>query len=363
MVHPISQIVASHDEFTGHIAAIDSVVIRARVSGYLAKVNFIDGQEVTKGDLLFQIDPRPYQAEVDRTQAELQKSQSVLDLSNKDFERATGLFASKAISTEEYDTRRQSKDQAEAAVKSAQAALETAQLNLSYTQVIAPISGKISRRLMTEGNLVTGDVTDLTTLVSVDPVYAYVDVDEATVIRYQKVIKTAKQKEPGYLVPCGLSIADERDFSRLGHLDFVDNMFNSATGTLSVRGVFDNRDRRLIPGQFVRIRVDGSPAYQAVLVPAGAIQRSQDVRSVLAVDAEGKLVSKIVDVGPAIGNLQVIKSGISPTDAIVEDVGILRPGTVIKPKQETLTASPEVMNEAAPLTEVKPEQQTLSSAQ
>jgi multidrug efflux system membrane fusion protein len=260
------------------------------------------------------------------------------------------LFQSTAISTEEYDTRRQARDQNVAAVKSAQAALETAQLNLDYSKVIAPISGKLGRRMITEGNLVTADVTNLTTLVSLDPIYSYVNVDEPTILKYQELIRQGKRKNiAGGGIPCALGIGNGDVFTKLGHLDFVDNQFDSATGTLVCRGVFENHDRYLIPGQFVRVRVDGSEPYPAMLVPEQSVQKDQDKRSVLVVGPDNTLQPRVVSVGSTIGNLCVITSGLTESDWVVMDSGILHAGMPIKPDEQSVIPDDATLSAAAPI--------------
>src|SRR5271170_4870121 len=233
--HPLAKEIVDYDEFTARVGAVNSVDVRARVSGYLQKVNFKDGAEVKKGDLLFVIDPRPYQAELDSAQAALDRAKTQLDLATNDNKRALELFQSKAISAEELDTRSKNLAVASSAVKIAEAAVETAKLNLEYTNITAPIDGRVGRAMVREGNLVNAngnESTLLTTLVSVDPVYAYVDVDQATVVKYQHLDKEGLRLSDGKIT-CDLAVGSETTFTHHGAVDFVNNQIDPKTGTLS----------------------------------------------------------------------------------------------------------------------------------
>jgi multidrug efflux system membrane fusion protein len=337
--HPVAKEIVDYDEFTARIDAVDSVDVRARVSGYLQKVNFKDGAEVKKDDLLFVIDPRPYQADLDSAQAALERAKAQFELATNDNKRALELFQSKAISAEELDTRSKGLAGASAAVKIAEAAVETAKLNLAYTSITAPIDGRISRTLVTEGNLVNAsgnESTLLTTLVSVDPVYAYVDVDEATVVKYQHLDKEGARQSGGQIA-CDLAVGSETAFTHHGVVDFVDNQIDSKTGTLSVRGVFPNPDRTLIPGEFGRVRVVGSGRYTGMLIPDYAISSDQDKKIVYVVKPDNTIESRTVSPGRLVDGLRVIKSGLEADDLVALDhVQILRPGMTVTPKEEPI---------------------------
>lgn len=357
VAHPLAKEIVDYDEFTARLSAVSSVDIRARVNGYLAKVNFQDGAFVKKGDLLFVIDPRPYQAELDRVQAELDRAKTQLDLNENDFKRAESLFESKAISEEELDTRSKNRALAEGAVKSAQANLEAAQLNLAYTNILAPIDGRVSRAFVTEGNLVVGDgqnSTLLTTLVSVEPIYAYADVDEATVLKYQQLDREGLRKNNNGQIPADLALGNSADFAYHGYIDFIDNQIDSGTGTLHVRAIFHNPDRDLIPGEFARLRVTGSIKYTGMLIPDFAIGTDQEKKIVYVVGPDKTIQTKQVEPGQIVDGLRVIRSGLDPTDLVVLDrLQILRPGMPVDPKEQPL----QPPTDAAPVTASDPARQ------
>ena len=353
VAHPLQkQGIIDYDEFTARLSAINSVDIHAQVSGYLQKVNFKDGQEVKKGDSLFVIDPRPFQAVLDRVEAELERAKSQLALADNDYNRAKELFKSKAISAEELDTRSKSWAEGEFAVKSAQANLETAKLNLAYTNVQAPIDGRLSRAMVTEGNLVNGGGTDptlLTTLVSVDPVYAYADVDEATVLKYQELDKEGLRKNHNGVIPADLALGNSKTFAHTGSIDFVNNKIDSTTGTLSVRAIFPNQDRGLIPGQFGRLRVTGSSAYTGLLIPDYAISTDQEKKIVYVVGKDHMVQTKEIIPGQLLDGLRVIRSGLTVDDLVVLDhLQMMRGGMPVSPKEVPLKSEGETGAPATP---------------
>jgi multidrug efflux system membrane fusion protein len=350
---PLAKEIVDYDEFTARLGAVDSVDIRARVSGYLQQVNFKDGAEVKKGDLLFVIDPRPFQAELDSAQAALERARTQFDLATNDNKRALELFQSKAISAEELDTRSKNLAVSDSAVKIAGALVETAKLNLEYTNITAPIDGRVGRAMVTEGNLVNAngnESTLLTTLVSVDPVYAYFDVDEATVIKYQNLDKEGlRQNGKRGPIPCELAIGNETAFTHQGTVDFVDNQINSGTGTLNARGVFSNADRTLIPGEFGRVRVSGSGRYTGLLVPDYAIGSDQDKKLVYVVEADQTVQPRQVVPGQLVDGLRVIRSGLEANDLVVLDrLQIIRAGETVAPKEEPIQAAAETMSDPPP---------------
>jgi len=335
-VQPVQREVSEWDHYHGRLEAVDMVEIRARVSGYLESVKFKDGAEVKKGDLLFTIDPGPYRMELDRAQAELNQGQTRLELASNDLARAERLLKAKAISEEDADSRNKAKRQAEAALESLRASAAMAKLNLDYTQVTAPIDGRIARRMVTEGNLVNGNQgqsTMLTTIVSVDPIYCYFDADETAILRYQQLARDGKQESlRGGRVPCELELGDETGYPHKGVLDFVDNQVNPSTGTLRVRGIFDNPapGRALQPGFFARVRVPGTAKYSALLIPDQAVGTDQSQKSVFVVNDQDIAEYRVVKLGPLIDGLRVVREGVKPNEwVVVTGLMTLRPGAKV----------------------------------
>lgn len=342
--HPVSREVAEWDEYQGRLDAVDMVEVRARVSGYLQSVNFRDGAEVKKGDVLFVIDPRPYQADLDRAMGELQDAQTKYELASNDMARAERLLKARAISVEEADSRSKAVRTTEAAIQSAQAGVEIARLNMEYTRVTAPISGRIGRKMITEGNLVNGNqgqATLLATIVSLDPIYCYFDADEGAILKYQQLAREGKGENiRDGKVECDLQLAGENGFPHKGVLDFVDNQVDADTGTMRVRGIFENSDRMLQPGFFARVRVPGSAKYPAVLIPDLAVGTDQGQKFVYTVDDQKMVQYKIVDLGPMIDGLRVVRSGLATSDwLIVNGLMSVRPGAKVNTSAAPLTAA------------------------
>ncbi len=339
VVQPIAREVIEWDEYIGRLESPETVEIRARVSGYLDKVHFKEGKEVKKGDLLFTIDPRPYRAEHDRADAEHQRAMSQSELAKNDAERAARLIATKAISVEDADTKTQTYTAAQAAVKSAKAAADLAKLNLEFTEIRAPIDGRISSALVTEGNLVSGGVsgagaTLLTTLVSLDPLYCYGSADEHAILKYIRLSKEGTRVSARYQeIPAEMALADETGFPHKGYMDFVDNRVDPNTGTLRARGVFPNADHSLSPGFFARLRIPGSGKYPALLIPDRALGSDQAQKFVYVVNAEKKVEFRPVKTGPMIDGLRVVNAGLKAGELIiVEGLMRVRPGVVVDPK-------------------------------
>jgi multidrug efflux system membrane fusion protein len=310
------------------------VEIRARVNGYLESVHFKEGAEVKKGDLLLVIDPRPYQAELDRAQADLKQAQTRFELASNDLVRAERLLQSKAISEEEADSRNKAKRESEAAIQSGRASVEMAQLNLDYTHVTSPINGRISRKMVTEGNLVNGSQgqsTLLTTIVSLDPIYCYMDADEHAVLKYQKLAREGKRvSERDAQIPCEIGLANEEGFPHQGAIDFVDNRVDPNTGTLRARGVFPNGDRSLTPGFFARLRITGSAKYPALLIPDQAVGTDQAQKFVYVINDKDEIEYHPVKLGPIIDGLRVIREGVHTGDwVVVEGLMTIRPGSKV----------------------------------
>ena len=334
VARPVARKIVEHSEYTGRLAAIESVEVRPRVSGYIVEIPFKEGMLVKKGDLLFVIDPRPYQAALDQSQGQLKQAQAAQDLANRNFERAQNLQATKVTSKEAFDTSATRKNQADAQVATAQAALDAAKLNLDFTRIIAAVDGRISREQVTVGNLVTTDTTVLTTIVSVDPIYGYADVDERTVIAYQHMINEGKVKDArDSVVEVAVQLAGEPGFPHRGAIDFVDNQINAATGTLSVRGRFPNKDGGLLPGMFIRMQIPTSGEKDALLITDRAVGSDQGQKFVYVL-ADGKVDQRPVTLGPVIDGLRVVVGGLKPDDqVIINGIMKVRPGSAVNPEQ------------------------------
>jgi RND family efflux transporter MFP subunit len=331
----ISRKVTEFDEFTGRFEAVERVELRPRVSGYISSVNFKEGSEVRKGEVLFVIDPRPYQAERDKAAAGLAQARSQLVLARTERARGIKLLAQHAISQEEYDTRTAGDEQAEANVEAARAALDAAALNLEFTRVTAPISGRISRALVTSGNFVTNGQTPLTTLVSLDPIYVSFDGDEQEYLKYLKAAREAAASGSHEARnPVQVGLANEDGFPHQGVMVFVDNALDPMTGTIRSRALLDNHDRLFTPGLFARIKLLGNVEHDAVLVNDSAIGTDQTVRYVLVVDKSNKVEYRPVQLGPVIEGLRVVQSGLAPGETIVVNgLQRVRPGAQVQPQR------------------------------
>jgi len=334
------QEVTEWDEYTGRIEAIEAVEVRARVEGYLETLHFKAGAKVKKGDLLFVIDPKPFKAQLNYATAELERAKTKHELAKNDLARAENLFKAKAISAEEYDARQKGLRESAAAVTSAEANVYTAKLNLDYTEIRAPISGRIGREMVTVGNLVKGggEGTLLTQIVSTDPVYVYVDADEKSVLKYRRRAQQQGQASADLKgTEVQLAVADESDFPHRGRLDYIAPQANAATGTVTLRGVFANPDELLSPGFFARMRVRGSDAYQATLLPDRAIGTDQSQRFVWIAKPDNQLEYRRITLGPLLGQMRAIRDGVNADDwVVVEGAQKLRPGMSVKPERITL---------------------------
>jgi RND family efflux transporter MFP subunit len=338
---PATREVVEWDEYTGRLEAVESVEVRARVSGYLQSVHFTDGAMVKTGQLLFVIDPRPYQAELNRTKAALEQALAQADRAQKDLARVRQLVKWRAVSQEEVDTRAADQRQAEEAVKAGRAAVEAAQLNVEFTQVKAPISGRISREFVTVGNLINGGSADsalLTRIVSLDPIYCYFDVDERSYLKYSRLWRDGKRTmSRDAKIPVDLGLAVETGFPHQGHLDFIDNRLDPNTGTMLGRAIFPNADQSLIPGLFARLRLPGSEQYEALLLPDEAIGTDQTQRFAFVVNDQNTVEYRKVELGPMIDGLRVIRSGLKPEEwVIVNGVQRVRTGSQVDPQQQAI---------------------------
>lgn len=339
----ISKRIKDWDEYTGRFQAVDSVEIRPRASGYIDEVKFREGQLVKRGDVLFVIDQRPYQADYDRARAGLELARSQFELAKLEAARAQKLKDSGAISREELESRVSQLNQQQANVSAAKAALDSASLMLSFTKVVAPIDGRVSRAEVTRGNLVTGGNqggTLLTTVVSVDPIYVYFEGDENAYLRYQQMARDgARSSSREAHNPVRVGLADESDFPHEGQMDFVDNQLDVRTGTIRARAVLSNKDGRFTPGLFARVQLLGSAEYDAVLIDDRAIGTDQSQRFVLVVGPEDKLQYRPVQLGRNIDGLRVIRGGLNAGEQIVvSGLQRVRPGMQIKPALGQMTA-------------------------
>jgi membrane fusion protein, multidrug efflux system len=337
------------DDYTGRLAPMGTVDVRPRVSGYITEVKFTDGDVVKKGQPLFLIDPRPYQAEYDRAKADVDKADAALTLAAADFERARQLRDKGVTAVGDFDQRSATYKQATGAALSARAALEAAKLNLEFCTITAPIDGRVGLANVTVGNLVSPDGKDpLATIVSTNPIYAYADVDERSLLRYVRYYlgkdKGAHEVDE-VKVPIQLALQDETGFPHTGYIDFIDNRVDPSTGTIRLRGVFDFENGLLGPGLFVRVRIPSGGPYEAVLVPERSVASDQGQRYVVVLGKDNTAEIRPVGLGPLYEGMQVIKSGLKAGETVVVD-GVLkvRPGQKVDPKPIAETA---VLAEAA----------------
>lgn len=334
----ISKTVVDWQSYSGRLEAINKVDVRPLVSGTIVSVNFKDGALVNKGDLLFVIDPRPYQAEVDRAAAQLAATQARDGYAQSDWQRAQRLIGDNAIAKRDYDEKQNGAREATANLKAAQAALETARINLGYTRIVAPVAGRVSRAEITLGNVVSAGASaaPLTTLVSVSPIYASFDADEQTYLQY---IGGAKDH---HKVPVELGLANESGYSRSGTIASVDNHLDTSSGTIRVRASFDNADGTLVPGLFARVKVGGSAPHEALLVDDSAINTDQDKKYVFVVDQRGRVSYREVRLGAQHGSQRVILSGLQASDRIVvSGTQLVHPGEQVKPHMVPMTGVAE----------------------
>jgi membrane fusion protein, multidrug efflux system len=335
---PVRKEIVDWNEFTGRTAAVNLVNVTARVSGYIVNIPFKEGDIVHKGDLLYQIDPRPYQDVYDQAVGQLKQAQANQQLQEVTYERQARLQQTNVIAKEDYDTALSNKNQAAAQVISAQASVNAAQLNLEFTHVTSPIDGRVSRQLVNIGNLVQADSTQLTTIVSIDPIYAYFSMDELAALGYQRLVQEGKlaSTSDGQAVVY-LQLQDEKGFPHEGTVNFADNAYDPTTGTLLIRASFPNQDGFLKPGNFVRVRIASSPKYEALLVADRAVGTDQDQNFVYVIDSKNIAQLRHVTTGPMADGLRVVKSGLQPDDVIVIN-GIIkvRPNSPVKPQNGSM---------------------------
>ncbi len=348
MANVIERDVTEWDEFTGRLQAVDSVEVRPRVSGLIAAVRFQEGAIVHRGDLLFEIDPRPFQAEVDRLRAELTRSRATGQRAASELQTAEKLRAENAMAKEEHDRRAAFAQESTAQSAAIEAALRAAELNLEFTKVISPISGRVGRAIVTEGNLVSsgpGEATLLTTVVSLDPVYAYFDADEQIFLKYSAAAGpkgSAGPKGPalrdgrrGSELPIRMALANDEDFPRTGQLDFIDNQLDGSTGTIRGRAIFRNTDGQLTPGLFVRLRLAGTGSYRGLLIQDRAVGTDLSKKFVYVVGPKNEIQYRAVTLGPIVDGLRVIRSGVEAGESVViNGLQRVRPGVQVTPVVE-----------------------------
>ncbi|CAN5370724.1 efflux RND transporter periplasmic adaptor subunit [soil metagenome] len=337
--HPLQRSIVDWDDYSGRFEAKDSVEVRPRVSGYLVAVRFTDGQMVRKGQPLFQIDPRPYQAVLDQAKANAARAQTTLDNATLEAERYVKLVAARAASQQELATRQAAAAQAKADLAAAQAQARAAALNVGFTSIIAPMAGRISDRRVAPGNLVTADTTVLTTLVTVDPIRFTFEGAEGLYLKYQRLnaegSRASSRTRPN---PVEIKLGDEAEYRWKGRMDFVDNALDTGSGTIRGRAVVANPTGFLTPGMFGHLRLLGSRSYVGQLLPDSAVATDQNRDIVLLVGPDGKVSQRVVKTGPVVDGLRVIREGLKPEDlVIVSGVQRARPGQVVKTKMMQIT--------------------------
>jgi membrane fusion protein, multidrug efflux system len=343
----LSKQVQQWDEFTGRISAVETVELRPRVSGYVERVAYEEGQDVRKGDLLFVIDQRRYRAELDRAVANLERARSEARLAQMQDARAQALIEARAISREEFETRKAATAQGNATVRAAEAAVASARLDLQFTQVRSPIDGRAGRAMVTEGNLAQADATLLTTVVSLDPVHVYFDSDEQTYLRHNEISRNGERADNGNAVRVGL--ANESGYPHAGRVDFIDNQVDPRTGTIRARAVLPNPDRVFTPGLFARVQLAGGDRAQVMLIDDKAVLTDQDRKYVYVLGPDNEAVRKDVSLGRMAEGLRVVLSGLLPEDKVIVH-GVQKvffPGMPVAPKTIAMGAPPPGQQVAA----------------
>lgn len=333
---PIERAITEYAEFTGRLEAVEMVDVKPRVSGYIQSIHFEEGQRVKKGDLLFVIDQRPFQAQVNRFKAQVSQADAALSLAKANLKRSEKLITSRAISQEEADIRKSEALQAEADLAAANAELEAVALDLSFTKVTAPIDGIADRHFVTEGNLVTGDQTSLTTLVPHNPIYAYYEVDERSFLRGLRRYLEGEQPGRGsdIQIPAYLGLDDEEGYPHEGVIDFSSNQLDPNTATITIRALFQNENELLTPGLFARIRVPASKERKSILIPDIAIGSDQSIKYVWVVTPDNTPERRHLELGPKHEGYRIVRSGLSVEDRIVvKGIQFIRPGVMLAPQE------------------------------
>jgi RND family efflux transporter MFP subunit len=341
---PVTKMIAEQDEYVGRFVAVESVEVRARVSGYLDAIHFQDGQILKKGDLLFTIDRRPFQTALAQAQASLAQARANLAFAESDLARAQGVAVGSVITQQTLDQRMQAKRVAQATVAAQEAAVNQAELDLEFTELRAPVSGRIGDRRVSTGNLVTGgssgNTSLLATIESIDPIRFEFTLDEASYLRYGRLATDTDAPDHGLTVPIKLKLIDEPGFSHEGRMDFVDNAIDRSFGTIRARAVFANPKGTFTPGMFARVEVAAAPPAEALLVPDAAIGSEQVGKFVLVVDSENVARPKRVTLGPVVDGLRVVTEGLAAQDnVIVNGLMRARPGVKVTPQQSSIATS------------------------
>jgi RND family efflux transporter MFP subunit len=324
VAQPVKRTVTDWDEFTGRFEAVEEVQVRPRVGGFVNSVEFQDGAIVHAGDLLYVIDPRPFEAVAEQADGQLSDARAKVELAKRELDRGLNLVQTSAVSEQVVDQRRQALQAAHAAETQAEGALKAARLNIEFTHVTAPLTGRVSRHLVSPGNLVqgsdTGASTLLTSIVSLDPIYVYFDMDEATYLKYNRLYfegkRPSSRENPN---PVQVTLTGETKPSHDGKMDFLDNRLDQSTGTLRSRAIIPNKDMSILPGQFGRVRLIGSAPYEALLLPDAAIATDQSRKIVFVVKDDDTVEAKPVTLGPLDGGLRVIREGLKAEDRVIVD--------------------------------------------
>jgi len=366
VAHPLHREVVDWDEYTGHLEPVNEVKLRARVGGYLEEANFQEGSIVEAGQVLFKLDPKPYQAELDRAVSQVEQAKAQAENAAAEFLRIDRLRKEGGGSEKEFQDAKYAKMQTAAAVAAAQAAAETARLNLDWTQVKTLIRGRVGKKEVTPGNMITGGTasgTELTTITSIDPIYCYFDADETSVLKYERLAQEKKRVSAREeQIPCFLQLGNEEGFPHEGVIDFVNNRVDPNTGTLRARGVFPNPNAWLQPGFFARLRLPGSGRYQAVLIPDAAIDTNQSIKFVRVLRPDHSIEARTITLGALFGQYRAVDSGLGADELIVVN-GIQRaiPETKVNPEEINLdpatlhlTAGGSASTQALPATRFLP---------
>jgi len=340
---PLEHQVVRWDEYNGYLSSPQTAVVDARVSGLIEQAPFREGAMVHAGDLLFKIDPRPFQDDVDNKKAAVDEARATADRTRADYHRYVELLQAHVVSQSDYDSSKAAYEEATGSLSAAEAALENSRLNLDWTEVRAPISGRISKMNVTVGNLVnggSGQATTLTTIVSVDPIYCYITVPQSAALHYQELaLQEKKEDVAGARVPCFLQLEGENGFAREGALDFIDNQVDVNTGTVQIRCVFDNPTTLLMPGLFTLTRIPASAPHQAILIPDAAVNADQNERYLLIVGADNVVQQRPVKLGSLFGTLRSITDGLKPGEwVIVDGMQSAMPGAKVIPHQAPIPA-------------------------
>ncbi|HEU4678306.1 MAG TPA: efflux RND transporter periplasmic adaptor subunit [Terrimicrobiaceae bacterium] len=347
VANPVHKKIVEWDEYPGQFTAVDAIDVRARVSGYLERIHFTDGQIVKQGDLLFSIEKRPFEIALDSAQAQLAEANAQLSLASRNLRRYEKLRQGNIVGESDYDDRVEAVSAGKASVAAAQAKLEQAQLDLGYTDIYAPVTGRISRHEVSAGNLITGgyssSTTLLTTIVSLDPIYFEFDVSEANYLAYQRAAERGVMlaMRDNKIEVLG-KLPDEDNWMHKGTLEFLDNKVNQTSGTIRARATFPNAGNVFTPGQFGHIRVPGSEPYEAILLPETAIVTDQSQKIALVVAEDGTVGVKILRVGPSYNGMRIIREGLTPDDRVVIN-GLLRarPGSKVTAEMGTIEPGPQ----------------------